>query len=190
MKVVFVAFVHQRLQNTQLCSGARGINISTPSFGLTFWWVPHYNITKILFRLFQQVVVFIDNATHQFINVFVDLLFLKYKCGNMSFSLVLLLNAAWGGWVFGGDWGPRFFPQQSESQVCQDLLSHRHHHLHLHPRHQGGRRHSGGGGYEGRRNNAKPLALCSLEARWIERTLTWLSGQPEGLGKMKGVPPK
>ena len=124
VKVVFVAFVHQRLQNTQLCSGARGVNISTPSFGLTFWWVPHYNITKILFRLFQQVVVFIDNATHQFINVFVDLLFLKYKCGNMSFSLVLLLNAAWGGWVFGGDWGPRFFPQQSESQVCQDLLSH------------------------------------------------------------------
>ena len=148
MKVVFVAFVHQRLQNTQLCSGARGVNISTPSFGLTFWWVPHYNITKILFRLFQQVVVFIDNAIHQSINVFVDLLFLKYKCGNMSFSLVLLLNAAWGGWVFGGDWGPRFFsPTVRKSSLPGLAFAHLLHHLQLHIRHQGGCVHGGGGGH-------------------------------------------
>ena len=41
--------------------------------------------------------------------VFVDLLFVKYKCGNMSFSLVLLLNAAWGGWVSWAIGGPSNF---------------------------------------------------------------------------------
>ena len=86
-------------------------------------------------------------------------------CENKSISLSLLNCQAKGGWVLWGDWGPRFFPQQSRSQVCQDLLRHlRHHHLQLHPRHQGGGLHGGGGGYEGRRNNAKPLALCNLEA--------------------------
>ena len=41
--------------------------------------------------------------------VFVDLLFVKYKCGNMSFSLVLLLNAAWGGWVSWAIGGPQIY---------------------------------------------------------------------------------
>ena len=60
--------------------------------------------------------------------------------------LVLLHLDGQGELGLRGDWGPlKFTPQQSKSQVCQDLLSHRHH-LQQHPRHQGGRLHGGGGG--------------------------------------------
>ena len=52
----------------------------------------------------------------------------------MSFSLSMTK----GGWVSGAIGGPlKFAPQQSESQVSKDLLSHRHHFLQLHLRHQG-----------------------------------------------------
>ena len=51
-----------------------------------------------------------------------------------------------GGLGLWGIWGPRFFPQQSESQVFEGLISHRQRsHRQQHLRLQGCRRGGGGG---------------------------------------------
>ena len=78
--------------------------------------------------------------------------------------LVLLHLDGQGELGLRGDWGPlKFTPQQSKSQVCQDLLLH--HQLQLHHRHQGGRLHGGGGGGQQEEEHCQAPHICNFEAR-------------------------